>query len=346
MTDLADGPEAGSARPGATRRQRAVVAVGLVLGGLAVGFVVRTLVVEWPRVAEEIRSARVGWLVVAFALAAAGMASIGWAWGGVLRALGVRVPTRRVVPWYFVGELGKYLPGGVWPVLGRGELARRGGVPRGRAYASVALSLGVLYLAAMFVAVAFLPFALSGGGFSPWMLCLLALPLGVAALHHDVLGRVVAFVEARTGRHLDVEIPRWGTSLGLVLRYVPTWLCIGSATWAVARSVTSDLSYPRVVFAAVLSWIVGFLAVPVPSGAGIRETVLYAASGLDRGLSVFTAVAARLAFVVVDLGGAALAAPLVRRARAGAVVGPRPGHRPAADVEAGAEGPGGAGHDG
>ena len=106
--------------------------------------------------------------------------------------------------------------------------------------------------------------------------CLLALPLGVAALHHDVLGRVVAFVEARTGRHLDVEIPRWGTSLGLVLRYVPTWLCIGSATWAVARSVTSDLSYPRVVFAAVLSWIVGFLAVPVPSGACATDPAIVA----------------------------------------------------------------------
>ncbi len=306
-------------------RQRAMFVLGLVLGGVAVGFVVRTLVTEWPRVEAEIREAEVGWLALALVLAAAAMASIGWAWGAVLGALGVRVPTGRVVPWYFVGELGKYLPGGLWPVLGRGELARRGGVPRGRAYASVALSLGVLYLAAMFVAVAFLPFALSGGGFSPWMLTLAALPVGVIALHHEVLERLVRLVERVSGRSVDVDVPRWGTSLGLVARYVPTWLLIGSATWAVGRAVTSDLSFPRVMFAAVLSWIVGFLAVPVPAGAGIRETVLYAASGLPKGVAVFTAVAARLAFVLVDLVGALVSGPAARRARAGVTVGPRPG---------------------
>lgn len=313
----------GSARGG---RQRAMFVIGLALGGVAVGFVVRTLVTEWPRVEAEIRDAQVGWLVVALVVAAAAMASIGWAWGAVLGAMGVRVPTGRVVPWYFVGELGKYLPGGLWPVLGRGELARRGGVPRGRAYASVALSLVVLYLAAMFVAVAFLPFALSGGGFSPWMLTLLALPLGVVALHHRVLERMVGLVERVSGRALDIEVPRWGTSLGLVARYVPTWLLIGTATWAVARAVTADMSYPRVMFASVLSWIVGFLAVPVPAGAGIRETVLYAASGLPKGVAVFTAVAARLAFVLVDLFGALVSGPAARRARAGVTVGPRPGH--------------------
>ena len=33
------------------------------------------------------------------------------------------------IGWYFAGELGKYLPGGIWPVFGRGQLAyRRGGI--------------------------------------------------------------------------------------------------------------------------------------------------------------------------------------------------------------------------
>src|SRR5205085_2810971 len=100
----------------------------------------------------------------------------------------------------------------------------------------------------------------------------------------------VALVSRLTKSDLDLEIPRWSDSLGLVLRYVPTWLFVGTATWAVGRATTADLSYPRVMFASVLSWIVGFLAVPVPSGAGIREAVLYAASGLNRSRSLFTAV--------------------------------------------------------
>ncbi|MBF6841955.1 hypothetical protein, partial [Acinetobacter baumannii] len=141
--------------------------------------------------------------------------------------------------------MGKYLPGSVWPILGRGELARRGGVPRTRAYASVALSLALLYLAGLFVAAAFLPFALSGGGFSGWMLFLLALPVGVGLLHHDVLGYLVSLLQRLTKRSIDLEIPQWRDSLALVARYVPTWLFIGTATWAVARSLTPDASYPK-----------------------------------------------------------------------------------------------------
>lgn len=301
---------------------RLVTIVGLVMGVGAVGFVGHTLVSQWPRVSHEIKTAEVGWLVLGFGCAAAAMTSIGWGWKGVMRVLNVDAPLRRVIPWYYVGELGKYLPGGVWPVLGRGELARRGGLPRSRAYASVAMSLGILYLSAMFVSAAFLPFAVAGNGFSPWMLCLLALPIGVVMLHHDVLAKLVALVAKVTKREVDLDIPPWRDSLLLVLRYVPTWLLIGTATWAVARSVTTDLSYPRVMFATVLSWTVGFLAVPVPSGAGIREAVLYAASGLTHAQSVFTAVTARLMFVVVDVGGAAICAPIVRRMRGGATVAP------------------------
>jgi uncharacterized membrane protein YbhN (UPF0104 family) len=314
---------ASAIKPGGATRLVSVV--GLVLGLGAVAFVVKTLVHEWPRVSHEIEHAELGWLVVGMVCAIAAMTSIGWGWRSVMRVLGVDAPLRRVIPWYYVGELGKYLPGGVWPVLGRGELARRGGVPRTRSYASVAMSLGILYLSAMFVAAAFLPFAVSsGGGFSPWMLCLLALPVGVVILHHDVLGWLVGKIAGLTKREINLEIPAWKDSLLLVVRYIPTWLLIGTATWAVARSVTTDMGYSRVMFATILSWTVGFLAVPVPSGAGIREAVLYAASGLTHSQSVFTAVTARLIFVVVDVGGAAICAPIVRRMRGGAKVAPLP----------------------
>lgn len=308
-------------------RRRAVVTsvLGAVLGGAAMFLVIRTLVSEWDEAESAITGAEPTWLVLAVVLAAAGMASIGLVWGRVLHRFGVTVGPVRVLAWYFVGELGKYLPGGVWPVVGRGELARRGGVPRTRAYASVALSLGMLYLAAMFVATAFAPFAISGGGFSTWMLFLLALPIGVVALHHSVIGWVVDVVSRLTRKPIHVEVPRWRESLTLVAMYTPTWLLIGGATWAVARAITPDASAPRVIFAAVLSWVVGFLAVPVPAGAGVREAVLLAASGLDGGVAAATAIIARVIFVAVDALGGLMGVPVAGRRRGGVRVGPLPG---------------------
>lgn len=327
-----DGGDGGAPTGPRSKATHLVTLFGLVLGVAAVCFVVRRLVLDWPKVSDELADAEAGWLVVAVVFAILGMTSIGWGWRHVLRTLGADLPRRRVVPWYFVGELGKYVPGGVWPVLGRGELARRGGVPKGRAFTSVALSLGMLYLAAMFTAAAFLPFALSSGGaFSPWMLFLLALPVGVALLHHDVLEWLLGLVSRVAKRTIDVPVPRWNVSLGLVARYIPTWIFIGLATYAVARALSPDIDLARMVFATILSWVVGFLAVPVPSGAGIRETVLYAASGAPEDIAIATAVAARIIFVLVDVLGAALCAPLVRRGR----------RADAVDLAAGAERPAG-----
>ncbi len=310
----------GPVASGVGARIGSVVGTGFAVAALA--FVFKTLSREWEQAEAQLRAARPGWLLVAVVLAGLAMTSIGVVWGRVLHQLGVAVKATRVVSWYFVGELGKYLPGGVWPVVGRGELARRGGVPRTRAYTSVALSLGMLYLAAMFVVAALVPFALAEGGFTPWMLFLLALPVGVVGLHHRVLEWLLAVVRRFTGRVVHLDVPRWRQSLGLVAMYIPTWVGIGLSTWAVARALTPDAPLVRVAFAAVLSWVAGFLAVPVPAGAGIREAVLLAASGLDGGVAAATAIVARLIFVAVDALGAVAGAPAATRRRGGVQVGP------------------------
>lgn len=316
-----DGPASGAER---STGAKVSALVGLVLGGAAAFYVGRRLVQDWPEAEAAMKDAELWWIAAGLVLAAAAMTTMGAGWQAVLRLLGVRAPMARVVAWYYVGELGKYLPGGVWPVLGRGELARRGGVPRGRAYASVALSLALLYLAALFVAAAFLPFAVSGGGFNPWMLFLLALPIGVVALHHEVLGWGLGVIAKITGRTLGFEIPRWGDSLRLIARYLPTWLFVGTGTWAIARALDPGASFSKVMFATVLSWVAGFLAVPVPAGAGVREAVLAASSGLGGGVAAATAIIARVLFVVVDVVGAAASAPAAGRRRGGASVGPIP----------------------
>ena len=315
--DGGDGGDAGAPPSKSRRAAKLVTAFGLVLGGAAVFFVIRRFVHDWPLVQPELDDANWGWIGLAGLCAVLGMTSIGWGWLHVMRTLGAEPRFFRTIAWYYVGELGKYVPGGVWPVLGRGELARRGDIPRSRAFTSVALSLGMLYLAAMFTAAAFLPFAVigKGGGFSPWMLVLLALPVGVVLLHHDVLDWLMAKASKATKRQIKVEVPQWRDSLVLVARYIPTWLFIGTATYAVTRAITPDVSYPRMMFATILSWVVGFLAVPVPSGAGIRETVLFAAAGVPKPIAITTAVGARIIFVIVDVAGAAICAPFVRRAQ-------------------------------
>ncbi len=330
--DAAGPPPLGAAPPSSadrppTRKRRLAqlsTVVGLLIGGLTCAFVVRTLSSEWSEVREAVLDASPAWVAVSFLLCLLGMTSIGWVWTDVLALLGAQVERLRALGWYYIGELGKYLPGGVWPVLGRGELARRGGVPGPRAYASVALSLVTLYLAAMLLAVGLLPFALGDDGPGSAALVLVLLPLGLAALHPRVIEPVLALVRRVTKRPLALTVPPWRDTAVVVLRYVPTWAFIGGATAAMAQAIDPGASPTRVAFAAVLSWIAGFLAVPVPAGAGVRETVFIAASGLSPELGATVAVATRVLFIVIDGGGAAVAAGLLRRHRTPTpvVVGP------------------------
>ena len=124
---------------------------------------------------------------------------------------------------------------------------------------------------------------------------LLLLPLGLAALHPAVLGRARGLVVRLTGRGADVPLPEWRATATVVLRYVPAWLFIWAATWLVARALVADPPILRIGIATTLSWAAGFVAVPVPAGAGIREAVFVASSGMAGGVAATVAIASRLA---------------------------------------------------
>jgi glycosyltransferase 2 family protein len=274
-------------------RQRTVRAVAGLAAVGAIALCVRAVVEEWPRVSDALRTASPGWLLVGLLLAAVAMVVIALGWGRCIRALGGEPPAQgTLVGWYFAGELGKYLPGGIWPVVGRGELAHRGGLSRQVAYASVVLSLVALYGAAV-------------------------LPLGILVLHPRISEWWRAVAERILRRPIELAVPDLPTVVRLLLQYLPAWVAIAGCTLAVATALDAGGSWWRLAGATVAAWVVGFAAVPVPAGAGIREVVFLALAGLPAGLAVAVAVACRLCFLLVDgIGGAVAAAWIgLRRSR-------------------------------
>jgi uncharacterized membrane protein YbhN (UPF0104 family) len=257
-------------------RQRIVRILAVAAALAAIVLCARLLLGEWSRVSDALRAASVAWLLVALALAGVAMVIIALGWARCIAAVGGRPPDRAtLVAWYFAGELGKYLPGGIWPVVGRGELAHRGGVSRQVAYASVMLSLAALYGAAV-------------------------LPLGILILHPRVSAWWRTVAERHLRRPIDLEVPDLRTVLVLVVQYLPAWVAVAGCTLAVAAALDTGGSWWRLALATVAAWVVGFAAVPVPAGAGIREVVFVALSGLPGGLAVAVAVTSRICFLLVD----------------------------------------------
>jgi uncharacterized membrane protein YbhN (UPF0104 family) len=283
-----------------------------ILGGLialaAVAFCVRAVVDAWPEVRSAVAHADVPWLLAALAASAAAMTGLGLLWWHCLHVFGVRVRPAAAVAWHFAGELGKYLPGGVWAVLGRGEAARRGGgVGRGTAYATTLISYACMTVAAAVVCGVLAPMAAADGSGIGWGWLLLALvPVGVGAAHPAVLGRLLAVARRVTGGRIDLEAPPWPVMLRLIAIATPTWLLLGAASVAVTEALGFAERPSRVAFAAIAAWIVGFLTVPVPAGAGVREVVFVVLCGLPAGPGTAVAAIARALLIVVDgVGGLA-----------------------------------------
>lgn len=317
MTEVASQPK----RPSAAKRW-VVQGLAVIITVASFWFVFAALRSGSQRLGERLQSLSWPWVLVGVVAAALAMIQIALAWS---RLLGVSAPVG--LRWYFVGEIAKYVPGGIWPLLGRGELARRGGVAAGSAYSSVAWSL--IYLFGTGAAVAGLAAPLLGN--NPWLWLGLLAPVGLAVISANPVWRAL---RRRVPAVARLAVYDHGAAAQQVARALGTWATVGVAHVATMYAFGIDGSAPRIAAASVVAWVAGFIAVPVPGGAGVREAVFIAVSGLDSADGAVIALAARLVFVGVDVAGFLLAggSALGRRNQR-----PRQGRGDRLDVKVGAD---------
>lgn len=299
--------------------------VGALAAAVAIALCVRTLADSWSDVRETLAGARPEWLLVAFAASAASMIGLGLAWWRCLRSFRVDVRVPMALGWYFGGELGKYLPGGVWTLVGRGELAARGGrTDRSTAYGSVLLSYAAMCIAAAALCGLLGPVvAITGRGQASWGWLAALLVPAAASIHPRVLGAAPVLAGRLTGGRITLVLPSWRTTARLVFWSVPAWILLGAAAAGVTEALGLAQSPARVALAAVGAWVIGFLAVPVPAGAGVRELVFVGLCGLPAAPAVAVAVLARALLIVVDaLGGVAGLGYTVRHTLRGPIADP------------------------
>lgn len=280
----------------AARRNLSIVAAVAIAGAATYGLV-RAFTQHWDEVRTAWRTAN--WWLLAASVLVAVLAVVGFGerWHATMRALGATVHRGRALRWFFTGQIGKYAPGGVWHVVGQGELASRGGVTRRTAYASVMLSTVVLVggAAATVAAGAAWP----SDADTPWW----AVAIGTAIVASLFVGPVRRRILRAAGVTDPAALPPRHLVL-LVAGSVPAWLAVGIASLMVSSALHQDAGVARTLLAAVASWLVGIVTLPAPGGIGVREAVFAAglvAGGLSSGSAALVALIARLVFVVADL---------------------------------------------
>ena len=277
--------------------------MGIAIGIAGVAFVVRTLISKWDEVSNAFSQVDAINLVLSLLFGLAAMTSIGWIWVTMIVARSHNVRHRNAMSWYFTGQLGKYVPGGIWPIVGRAELAVRNGIPRLDAYASTGLSLVTTYAAAV-VTIGIGAAATTGHRMIAALIAI-GLVAAYSAFSQPSLRAIIIRIASRISPSASsLTDPKRLARLTVV--HVPAWILMSLSTSVTATAFGAKISIADMLFITSTSWLAGFVVVGVPGGIGVREAVFTSLAGgiIGTPLAVSLALMSRVVFIAVDLSGA------------------------------------------
>jgi len=288
-----------------TARGRLLAIGKLILAVAIIAAVGRRFYLDLLELDRNTLTIRPGWLILSGALYVVGLGFSSAFWYRLLHTFGQRARMFATMRAYYVGQLGKYVPGKAWALLLRSVLIRGPDVHLGAAAITAFYEVLTSMAAGMLLAVCisiFQPPSIPGLVWSPLysvllLLCLLALPL-VPAIFNRLASRLASRFKASESSKLSSL--RTGTLAGGLVLTGAGWLFLSAGLWATLQGVLPE---PPGLTAALglqcavslsLAYVGGFLAIVVPGGVGVREVIL-------RELLAGLAPAAHVALAVVVL---------------------------------------------
>jgi hypothetical protein len=246
-------------------------------------------------------------------------------WREVLHGLGVQMPWGAGSRVFFTSQLGKYLPGSVWPVVMQMEAGRARGASRRTMLAANLITLVMSCALGLILACLLLPLYDAHALRRYWW-ALLALPFLLALLHPRalpaLLDRAFALIHRPPlGERLDLRSGACAAGWSLL-----SWLGLGTHLAIVCAALGHGglSAFVLCTGGMALAVSLGVLFIPAPAGAGVRDVVLTLVlrTMLSSGQALAVVIASRVVLIVGDLVLAAAAAAFRPRSRAGTEVVP------------------------
>ena len=269
-----------TARPTWTRYAARLVQAAI--GITVLVYAVRALRKQWSTSSVDLSQLHPNWLWIGISgvLFLITYAVLIEMWREVLRGWGSRLRFWVAARIWTISNLGRYVPGKVFQIGAMGVMAERAGVSPVAATGSAILNV-VVNLIAGFLVVAVFGWPLlqleAVGGMRTSVLFIVAC-VGALVLLPIVLPPSFRMLSRVTGRDLNIgTLPRVAILVSLVGN-IAAWLLYGAAFALFARGVSGSSHGPLTAYVAVyaLSYLVGYLVLIAPAGAGFREAAMIA----------------------------------------------------------------------
>jgi hypothetical protein len=203
---------------------------------------------------------------------------------------------------FWVSQIGKYIPGSVWPVLTQMEMAKDRGYSRTKSFTASVVAMIVPVVTSGVIAAVLMVLQTPEAMRTYWYV-LVAIPVGVIVLLPPVLRWILQTLGRLAHRTMETASLNGRGILLSVLWSVGTWVAYGFHSVVMLDSLTKAPVSPLLAAGAfAMSWVAGFLFIPAPAGVGVREAVLILALGgaLLQDDAFAFAIVSRVLLIAVD----------------------------------------------
>lgn len=229
-------------------------------------------------------------------------------WWLILRCLGEPADGLASQRNHLVSNFAKYLPGYGWQLLGKAYLTRQQGVVATRIGLGLAIELSFLVVVGLVLGLVTLP----AGLLQQWTDGVISSSLAQAiriSLLFVICSLLLGF--PFLGRYLKINSQPLAIHPGIywmaLLVVACGWLALGVSFWLLGAAIQPAAmgQFSVFVFTLAASVLLGLAVFLVPSGIGVRESLMVALLGpiLTTPVAVLIAGASRFLYILADLIG-------------------------------------------
>jgi glycosyltransferase 2 family protein len=308
---LPDATPKSIAPPSPAHRGKRVLIIQIVVTTIVLLFVARALFTQWRQFRGTPLIVSPNWTIIITSglVVIATYALLVETWRRILGAWGSALAFPDAVRIWCVSNLGRYVPGKVWQIGAMSTMAERAGVSAAAAAGSAVLNTIVNIATGFLVALVagWRSFDTLSNGNTGIGIAILTIALGGVLLLPTALPYLLAVARRVTGRALDLgPIPHRAIVISLIGNIV-AWLMYGAAFELFVRGVIGSAPGAFADYVTAYAWpyILGYLAILLPGGLGVRDSALAVVLGALKlatpPQAVVVTVTSRLWLTVLEL---------------------------------------------
>jgi glycosyltransferase 2 family protein len=281
-----------------------IISLGIIL--LVIYFLYNSLSKNWTELDFSINQIDPIYTALVFLFLTSFYLFSAFNWKFILKKLGDNIQYSNSLKIKTLSDLGRYIPGKAWYVLGRAYFGKKKGISKSK----IIISLMIEHLFLLAIAIAlFILFnfkEIINLNISQTILNLIVLiGLGLLIFLPKLLNYLVNIgiriknKENKSEINLNIGIKN---NLSLIIQYVLFWLIIGISFILTIKSIYPSLDLNNIFFFTgifAISWSIGLLSFITPGGIGVREGIM--TTLLIPYLPLTIAVAAPLLFRIYSI---------------------------------------------